>query len=80
MAPNSRALATPLFGLLDPVAIDAGERGRRVRSESPAVGVPASGSLVRENPMADQAPSIPSDLIHRADLSGGAASRTHSGS
>jgi hypothetical protein len=30
--------------------------------------------------MADQAPSIPSDLIHRADLSGGAASRTHSGS
>ncbi|WP_405857345.1 hypothetical protein [Streptomyces sp. NBC_01515] len=73
-------MTTSFFGLLGPLVIDAGERGRRLRSESQAAADPGLDSLVREGAVADQTPSIPSALIQRADLSGGAASRTHSGS
>ena len=43
-------------------------------------GVPGPNNLLRDDLIADQAPLTSSDLIHRADLSGGAASRAHSGS
>ncbi|MEV6513341.1 hypothetical protein [Streptomyces sp. NPDC051642] len=62
------------------MAIDAGERGRRLRSESQAAADPGPDSPVREGAVADQTPLISSDLTHRADRNGGAASRTHSGS
>ena len=48
--------------------------------ESSAAGVPVPDNLVREDPIADHAPLIPSALTHRADLVGGAASLAHSGS